>query len=249
MGHGLTLDSYAAVVAEAESHLPFPDGPPRRVGSADRIAENIQLARGDLHYVLNDAADLDRVADLCLELGSCLYDAGAPHPLWRHWTGLAGLGLVLQNQPALACAYLVLAEQWDTVATLVADPAPPSGPLARRSLWVLAGGSGRERLRDGRVGEWEEAWPDLVDATSAGDRVRVGRDLTELAEFWIGESDDWNAFAPRTYPSFHPDVCAAAAITRRAGIAPTDLSGDVALFLEPGLALGTPDALPRVTPR
>ncbi len=248
MGHGLTPDSYAAVVAEAEAHLPMPDCPPRRAGSADRITENIQVARGDLQFILKDASDLERVAELCLELGSCLYDAGAPHPLWRYWTGLAGLGLVLQDQPAQACAYLVLAEQWDSVAAVVAGPPPQSGPLARRSLWVLAGGSGRERLREGRIGEWEEPWPDLVEATSAGDRDRVSHDLTELAEFWIGESDNWNAFAPRTYPSFHPDVCAAAAITRRSGVAPTDLAGDVALFLEPGLALGTPDTLPRVTP-
>jgi hypothetical protein len=248
VGHGLTPDSYAAVVADAEARLSVPDGPPRRTGSIGRIAENIEQARGDLADNLKDASDLERVAELCLELGSCLYDAGAPHPLWRYWTGLAGLGLVLQDRPEQACAYLVLAGQWDTVASLVAGP-PASGPLARRCLWVLAGGSGGERLREGRIGEWERAWPDLVEAVPAGDQGRVTRDLTELAEFWIGESDNWNAFAPRSYPSFHPEVCAAAAITRRSGTAPADLSGDVALFLEPGLAAGTPDTLPGVAPR
>lgn len=246
MGAGLSPAGFMALVQRAAATPVVSPGAPRRLGDPSDIARNLDAAQQDLHYVLTHRPDVDRVRLLSLELGSCLYDAGAPHPAWRFWTGLAGLGLVLLDRPGEACPYLVLAEQWESVARLTSRPAPDSGSLRRRALWALAGG---KPVPEGPFRQVDEPWADLLAALPAADQRRVSRDLRMLADFWIGEDEGWNEFLPRSYPSFEPEVCAAAAIARRRGLMVTDVPDDVLLFLEPGLGVGVPEGLPTVSPR
>jgi hypothetical protein len=246
VGDGLDGREYAELAGRAAETLTVPVERPRRDGSATAIAGNIEAARRDLRYVLSQAGDVAHIQPLCLELASCLYDAGAPHRAWRFWSGLAGLGLVLSDRPADACAYLVLAEQWDSVGALTSGPAPAGGPLPRRAVWALAAGT---PLDPDPVDDVDRPWTELADAVPIGDHKQASRALRDLADFWIGEDEDWNTFAPRSYPSFEPEVCAAAAIARRHGITPAEVPDDVMLFLEPGLGIGTPTGLPTLSPR
>jgi hypothetical protein len=247
MGERLTAESYLSVVGTALGTVAAPAGPPRRTGPADKIRDNVARVRDNLAYALSHQQPVDAVQDRCIEITSALYDAGAPHPVWRYWAGLTGLGSLLLDDSPEACLYLAVAGQWDSVAAVVAGPPADIRLLDRRCVWVLAGG--RSAMSDAPLAEVDRPWPDLVDAVQAGDHARVSRDLRDIADLWISELENWNAFLPGRYPSFHPEACAAAAIARRHGFTPTDVHHDVLRFLEPGLAAGVPAPLPRVGPR
>jgi hypothetical protein len=235
------------VLGELRKVTPPADGP-RRHGARDKAGPGIQAITEDLTSVVQSRADgrrseqdaLSAATDLALETTCLLYDTGAVHVVWRHWSALAGLGMTLMGDLSACCAYLVLAGEWAAIAALASGPPVGSSSTSISALWQLASGQrGRAHELD-LIAEIERPWAVLMDAIPEGDGRRIESGLRDLADFWIGEDEEWNEFRSRTYPSFHPEVCAAAAVARHRGYMPQHLPEDTLQFLEPGLARPEP---------
>jgi hypothetical protein len=240
----VTAREYGQLLREEFRGMAAPAGPERRIGATRRGASAMERVRREI----DGNEKVGSGADLALEVASYLYSAGAPHPEWRHWVGLAALGYLHLGEYVKACPYLVLAGEWSCLEALRAVTPGRRSPAAE-AVWRLAVGEPDElSWPDGDPDD--EGWSELLAAIPAADRERMEAGLDAVATFWLDEYDgDWEVFHPRSAPDFEPEVCAAAAIARRSGYHPTGLSGDVRRFLEPGLAEGEPEPLyPRLVP-
>lgn len=244
----LTVDDYVSLLAEQLATVEAPAGPVRRIGVLDHVPSELELIRRDLDSVVAALAAgirtdrLESATGLARETASWLYAAGAPTPVWRRWAGLTGFGHLSQGDPLGACPYLVLGGEWACLAAVRAMP-PGRGSPSARAVWFLATGQGTpdELPDDDSV---DLAWRTLLTAVPAGDQAAIDGALTEIAEFWIAESEgDWEFFHPRSAPDFDPEPCAAAALARRHGWSPDSLAPEVHRYLEAGLAEGEPEPL------
>lgn len=251
----LTAETYIAELVAELASVGAPPGPARLIGVAEPGTVGLDYVRQDLAAIADAVLagtpaeqKLDYAVELALETTSYLYAAGAPHASWRHWSGLVALGYLLDGRYAAGLAYVVLGGEWECLAALrLRDPGPSSPPAT--GLWYLAAG-GPAPAATSDPSRSDKAWSDLSAALSAGDQSRIDSDLTELAEFWMFESEgDWEFFHPRSAPDFDPEVCAAAAVVKHHGHPPSNIRADVRRFLEPGLADGYPAPLyPRLSP-
>lgn len=247
----LTARRYPSAVAEELNVLAIPTGPDRRTGAGENAPSNIAVVRRDLYAVTESVAQGELLADeavrrtwdLSLEMMSCLYAAGAPHPVWRRWSALAAFGMVLSNQYLSSCPYLVLAGEWSCVRALAGHPVEVSDSMELRTTWALATGQRERNFLPDRIDDADAPWMTLLDSIPAGDFGRTEASLRELAEFWILEDEEWEVFEARSYPVFEPEVCAVAAVARHRGYRTEHLPDDVMRFLEPGLAPVEPPEL------
>jgi hypothetical protein len=236
----VTESEYVQLLREEFRGMAAPSGPERRIGALQRGASAMESVGREFQ----DNEKVGFGADLALEVASYLYSAGAAHPEWRHWAGLAAFGYLRQGEYVKACPYLVLAGEWSCLEALWAVTPGRRSPAAE-AVWRLAVGE-PDALSWPDGDPNDEGWSELLAAIPAGDQERIDAGLDAVATFWLDEYEgDWEVFHPRSAPDFEPEVCAAAAIARRSGYRPTRLSGDVRRFLEPGLAEGEPEPLYR----
>lgn len=243
----LTAPEYVRLLHDEFTAMTPPSGPERRIGALTHGSAAMASVGREL-TALQGSEKVGSGSDLALEVASYLYSAGAPHPDWRHWTGLAAFGHLFQGEYVRACPYLVLAGEWQCLAALRAVP-PGRRSASAEALWRLAVGELSE-LRWPDDDTENDGWCELLVALPAGDQQRIGAALDAMATFWLDEYEgDWEVFHPRSAPDFEPEPCAAAAIARRSGYSPAGLRGEVRRFLEPGLATGEPEPLyPRLVP-
>jgi hypothetical protein len=253
----LTARHYPAVVVEAFGAIDTPTGPGRRVGAEAGVAWSLELIERDVAFVSRtpDAGEsptseaVQLCSDICLETASELYDGGAPHPVWRRWAALAGFGMVLSGRYLEACPWLVLGGEWAGVAALGSRPPGESGTVPQDALWTLATGRPVGTLAPEQADELDQPWFALLDSVPARAFRHAESALRSLADFWIGEDEEWEVYHPGSQPSFEPEVCAAAAVARHHGYVPDLLPADTLRFLEPGLARPEPPPLfPDLTP-
>lgn len=184
--------------------------------------------------------------DLCLELASLLFAAGAPHPQWRWWATQAAGALLGYGDPQSCAVWAVVAHDDGLVRRLPEAPEPGSRP--ERVVWWLACASLPGRAGAGWAGAPGEepkdsvdaAWVALLRSIPAADHATTGSALRTITDFWLDEDEDWEAFHPHYYPDFEPELNAAVALARRSGWEPAGWPSDALRFLEPGLANGIP---------
>ncbi len=233
--------AYVALLNDEFARLATPAGPERRIGAAARAGDELTIIRRSLAARrIAGGTGRDWDAYLALQTSSTLYAAGAPHELWRHWAGLSAFGYLLDGQYGKACPLLVLAGEWDCLASL-RGAAPGRCAPPTEAIWRLAVGEIDEpRWPD----SGEAGWRDLLAALRAGDQSEMDAALNEIVAFWILEGEgDWELFHPGYAPDYGPEPCAAAALAKRAGHEPAGLRADVARYLDAGLAEGYPDPL------
>jgi hypothetical protein len=253
----LTAGHYLTIIASEGRGVDVPAGPIRRVGAGGCAASNIEIVKQDL-FVVTESLGSDVTAegkalrrgwDLSLELASCLYDAGAPHTVWRRWSALAAFGMVLSGEYVTSYPYLILAGEWSCIDAMADRPVSRPGSVGLRAIWMLATGQRDRGEAFGPVDDSDSPWLTLCDSIPEDDFSRTEEALRSLADFWILEDEEWDTFHPRSFPSFEPEVCAAAALAKRRGYAPRNLPDDALRFLDPGLADGWPEPLyPRFSP-
>jgi hypothetical protein len=253
----LTPSLYPATILRELRALEVPSGPGRRIGARGAAQANIATVGNDIVAVVSSVdaniistdLALRRLTDLALELGSCLYDAGASHPEWRRWSALTAFGMLLSEEYLSACPYLAIAGEWECARSLASRPPGEFGTPARQTVWLLATGQHDGSVVLSATDESDQPWVTLASSVPAGEFGRTETALRSLADFWILEDEDWDVFEPRSYPSFEPEVCAAAAVARHHGYVPDLLPADTLRFLEPGLARPEPPPLfPDLTP-
>jgi hypothetical protein len=244
----LTTTSLTAFVVEEIGRLEPPTGPERRSGAVERAPNMLRIVRRDLRGIgrLLDAGRLSpddalsQLSDLVLELTSLLYSAGAPHPVWRRWSGIYALGQRLQGHEPEAAKYAALGGEWALLEAL-ADRPPRTKRVSELISWCVLRGQPSSIAAAARDEE-DEAWLQLGASIAARDDSMTARALETIAQHWLGEGD-WRAFHPRSAPDFEPAVCAVAALARRNGFTGQGLSADAREFLEPGLATAEPASL------
>jgi hypothetical protein len=276
----LSYGTFHTFVEEELERVEVPSGgPERRVGAlkwADDVIKSARQNLGDVDDLYSEGSSSARdaagqVTEITLELGSFLYAAGADHPVWRRWIGLAALGIYLTAAtPARSLAdlqtlyplrdvhqatqYAAIGGEWRLLGAL--PPARPStvqdrvlGELARlefeRSERQEASGKAKSDPGNAHDDEDHEvrAWLRLAASIPTGDHQATEEALKELADFWMGEGeDDWMRFHRGSYADFEAPVCAVAAIARHHGFAPSSMTPEQYSFLEPGLA--TPEPTP-----
>jgi hypothetical protein len=231
----------SGLVAQSQAVRP-PTGPPRCRGIDGRLPTDLSELQKEIEATA--AAEtfdgrLERGTELAVEMASFLYAAGAHAAAWRVWSGLAGHGFLLLDQPVTACAYLVIGGEWQTLGEFGA--VPEKGSPGGRTLWRIVTGA----PNPGEPSDTDATWYHLAEAIPAEDWPRVDHALTEIAAFWIGESEDdgWDFYRPHYAPIFEPEVCAAAAVAVRRGYSSDNLNDETKRFLEAGLMPGFPNPL------
>jgi hypothetical protein len=247
---------YIGLLAAELTTVTIPEGPRRRSGTDALFADCLGYVRRDLDAVREmlgeggtPASDIFATgANLAAETASLLYAAGAPHVAWRHWSALTSLGRLLLGDRLQGCLDAVLGAEWAYIERL-RGTGMPVGPNPQRVVWQLVVGSGDATASMVPRDSYDHAWLDLLASIPARDHRRTEAALRELAEFWIGEDEDWECFHPRSYPDFQSDVCAAAQAARRRGYVPEHLDEEILRYLEPGLVADKPSPLsPEITP-
>lgn len=240
-----------------------PDAPRRRSGTDAAFGSalsHVQAELAEIHRyakeVSGDAGCDDDAGDpevrraridLCLELASILFAAGAPHPQWRWWASQAAGALLEAGDVQAAAIWAVIAHDDRLVRRL--PEAPESGVRPGRIVWRLA--SRIRPCQDDRVGEEgapsegladsvDAAWAALARSIPAADHETTGTALRTITDFWLDEDEDWQQFHPGAHPDFEPELNAIASLAHRSGWEPSRLPPDALRFLEPGLAPGTP---------
>lgn len=242
---GLSLSTYIALLVDEAGAVRTPSGPYRLIATRSRIEdcfESVLYRISQLSGAIGPGDNRVRDAsDRALELASYLYAAGAPHPQWRRWAAITAMGLALQGQFVDAGTYAAVAGEWDLIVRM--RSLPPGRSSMPAQLWpLLTGEPSLEMPIDGD--DLDQGWYCLVEAIRIGDHARSERALREIVEWWWEEDEgDWVNFHPYSYPDFDAPVCAAAAVAKRHGYVPRDLSPDVRRYLDAGLADGYPDPL------
>ncbi len=221
-------------------------GPPRMRGP---------VARGELVPYRSFGAILELVDDgLCpasgvvrslvdgaLETGSIWYAAGAEDAAWRRWFGLAALGHLLAGDVEDVCWSAVLGGETQLLRRLPPGPLPTLQP-ASVALWNLLGGI--PPAESGPPADHhDEACALLQASIPARDHATTGFALGEIADFWIGEVDDWDLFRPGYEIQFQVAEPALAALAVASGFDPGGLTSDQRALLGPGLAVEFPAPL------
>ncbi|MQS36195.1 hypothetical protein [Streptomyces katsurahamanus] len=247
----VTPDGYVSQVIDRAAGLVAPDGPRRRAAPEDRFAESFSLIRDSVAWLAQSRRarsideSLSQAYEISLEITSSLYAAGADGHAWRSWSSLASWGYALRGDVSGAVPYAVLGGSWGHLEGLQAAPHRP--PLPERVVRNLALGaeaplSGPENSSEAPLpgpesdDDIDRAWLRLAVSIPRKDHRRTEESLQTLADFWILEDEEWDVFALRGYPCFDPCVCAAAALARRDGYRPRELTHDARRFLDPGLA-------------
>lgn len=245
----LRLVTLRALFARELVRLPPPTGPDRRHGAAAH-------GRALLHAVGEELDEIDeehrqrlvrmqesaaRVTDLALELTAFLYSAGSPHLRWRRWASLAAFGSFLAGEQHSALRYGAIAGEWAFLDRLSIKP-PSSRQLVDQVLGCLIGAVSHEDLPEAHDAPGE-AWRLLALSIPASEHTMTGQALAVLADEWVEVCPDWQDYSYRTFPSFDPAMCAAAALATRQGYQGEGLSVMQRTVLEPGLVQPWPQAL------
>jgi hypothetical protein len=273
----LSYGTFHTFVEEELGRVEVPrGGQERRAGALEWADDVIKSARqnlGDVDDLYSEGSSSARdaagqVTEITLELGSFLYAAGADHPVWRRWIGLAALGIYLTSaMPARSLAdlqtlyplrdvheaaqYAALGGEWRLLGALPMARPPTLQDRVLGKLARLESEPSRQKEANGKAksgpgnahDDEERAWLRLAASIPAGDHQATEEALKELADFWMGEGeDDWMRFHRGSYPDFEAPTCAVAAIARHHGFAPSSMTPEQYSFLEPGLA--TPEPAP-----
>jgi hypothetical protein len=244
--------------------LDIPSAPRRRSGTDAAFRSALSGIKAELAEIYRHATEINRYVeapddggdeevtrartDLCLELASLLFAAGAPHPQWRWWASQGAGALLDVGNAQSAAVWALVAHDDDLVGRLPKAPGPGSQP--ERIVWWLASappsgdshgahesGSQSDGPDDDDV---DAAWVTLLRSIPAADHRATGSALRVITDFWLDEDEDWEQFHPHFYPDFEPELNAVAALARRSGWEPSEWPPDALRFLEPGLAPGTP---------
>ncbi|MER5846897.1 hypothetical protein ABT126_07465 [Streptomyces sp. NPDC002012] len=238
--------AYAEAVIEGVRNISPPGTHQRRrtgTGSAfESSIKAIQEAAKWLESELRSETSADPTFyayEFSLEITSHLYAAGASHEEWRSWSSLAAIGSAIRGEKSDACTYAILSGDHSILRSL--GTYHNAQDIHGSALWKLAVDRNLELEEDGQLDALDSAWVKLAKSITGGDHIRTEESLQLLAEYWIEEDEDWDVFHPRSYPCFDPYICAGAALARRNGYRPHNLSQDVQKFLDPGLAPQIPD--------
>jgi hypothetical protein len=237
--------------------LTVPVAPRRRSGSDTAFRSALTSAQAELAEIdrytseadpddANSNDELRRArVDLCFEIASILFAAGAEHADWRWWARQAATSLLEYGDAQSAASWAVLTGDDGLVGKLPGAPEPGHRP--KSVVWwlakaLLSGQADNNRPEASGVEPQDSvdaAWTKLARAIPVGDHPATNDALRTITDFWMGEDEDWQAFHPRSYPEFEPELNAAATLALRSGWAPVNWQQDALLFLEPGLAAGT----------
>jgi hypothetical protein len=187
-----------------------------------------------------------------------LFAAGAGHPVWRHWAGLAALGLLLRDQTpppqrvggilstpdaAEALMYALVGAEWALADSFPRDVGVPDHDRRTQAMVsVIVGGDA------GSIDEEDEAqvaWAAFRRGIESGDARSTSNSLHQLTQAHLDDyGSDWQRFVAASHPLFDLTACAAAALARHRGLVDdTMLTDQDRRYLEPGLADPEPAAL------
>ena len=233
--------------------LDLPAWPRRRSGTDTSFRSAVSQVQAELAEIdrkVEQAADPGREdgprrarVDLCLELASILYSAGAPHRQWRWWAGRAARALMEYGEIARSAVWAVLAGDDDLLDQLPSPPDPGRSP--ERVVWSVARRTRPGHTADGDVraaagtppdDPLDAAWTALTHSVPAAEHPVTDRALRTIADFWLEEDDDWEVFHPGFHPDFDPELNAAVALARRSGWQPQSWPDDALRFVDAGLA-------------
>jgi hypothetical protein len=245
---GLTdADELQRLVSRAQL-VELPPPPRRRTGEERAFQSALTSIQGDLAVIHRHATEGDEVegdlgmypahVELSLEMASLLFAAGAPHGQWRWWAARAASALLTAGDPRTAACWAAIAHDEPLMGRLPLAPAP--GPRPSAVVWWLATVHREADLPVEPSDEVDAAWLRLARSIPAADHATTGTALRTITEFWLAEDEDWDAFHPRSYPDFEPELNAAAALAAQSGWEPAGWPPDAREFLEPGLADGSP---------
>jgi len=245
----LSPASLTRYVLEQLEHVELGSGPERRLGAVALGANCLRMIRRDMRGIgrlieaerLTQTDALSQVDDLTLELASLLYSSGAPHEVWRRWSGTYALGTSLLRRAQEAAKFAALGGEWALLSTLPPERAA-SKRVSERVVWALLIQESLDPTSVRAADAEDDAWLSLATSIPGGDHSATDKALKTIAQHWMAEGD-WQTFHPRSAPDFEPSVCAAAALARRGGYRPENLSVDELQFLEPGLAEPEPTPL------
>lgn len=244
---GLTAIDHVQRLLDNARTLVIPNTPRRRSGSDSAFTTAASYTHRSMEEIHRHAIEVDgsnteelrqaRV-ELTLEIASILFSAGAPHPEWRWWARQAAQALREYDELPSAAIWGVLAHDDELVTGLPQCPEPQGDPSL--IVWWLAVNKGGPPAARSRVprDHVDRAWVDLSQSIPAKDHATTGQALRTVADFWMGEDEDWKSFHPGYYPDFEPDVNAVAVLAQKVGWRPVDWPPDALRFLEPGLANG-----------
>jgi hypothetical protein len=245
----LSYQTFCIFVTQELQVIRLPSGAERRIGAseyADDIIGYIQRDLNSVNSLLNEEnliwqEAVKSITALALETTSLLYAVGAEHTLWRHWSSITAFGLFLQKQFLQSAQYAVIGGEWDLLKILPLIPIKGQ-QISDQVLWQLVNENFVSNLPESTSNEEDNAWLQIAQSIPHKNYSQTEAALKEIANFWIGENDDWMNFHPRSYPDFETPACAVAALARHYGYVPTSLTPEQLSFLEAGLAI--PEPLP-----